>query len=108
MFSQMPQFGGTGEFLRNASLTGVPLSSPNVMGNVYNTFGVLNRYGVNPRNAGNVSRGILNPLTSSTEAPFGNGLDDLDIQNLMRTSKTSETTPMGAGINNLFEYFNYD
>tara|TARA_R110001606_G_scaffold369561_1_gene525674 strand:+ start:1233 stop:3191 length:1959 start_codon:yes stop_codon:yes gene_type:complete len=108
LFSQMPQFGGTGEFLRNASLTGVPLSSPNVMGNVYNTFGVLNRYGVNPRNAGNVSRGILNPLTSSTEAPFGNGLDDLDIQNLMRTSKTSETTPMGAGINNLFEYFNYD
>jgi hypothetical protein len=26
----------------------------------------------------------------------------------MRTSKTSETTPIGAGINNLFEYFNND
>ena len=106
LFSQMPQFGGTGEFVRNASLGLLPLSSPNLMGNLYNKVGLLSKYGVNTQNAGNLSRGILNPLTSTTEAPFGDGLTDFNIQNLMRTSKTSETTPVGTGINNLLDYLN--
>ena len=104
LFSQMPQFGGAGEFVRNASLGLLPLSSPNLMGNLYNKVGLLSKYGANTQNAGNLSRGILNPLTSTTEAPFGDGLTDLNIQNLMRTSKTSETTPVGTGINNLLDY----
>jgi len=106
LFSQMPQFGGTGEFVRNASLGLLPLSSPNLMGNIYNKMGLLSKYGVNTNNAGLLSRKVLNPLTSTTEAPFGEGLTDLDIQNLMRTSKTSETTPVGTGINNLLDYLN--
>ena len=76
------------------------------MGTINNAAGVASRYGVNSANAGNLSRGILNPLTSSTEAPFGNGLNDMEIKSLMNSANTSETTPLGYGIDNLLGYFN--
>ena len=106
LFGAQPQFGGYGQAIALGSAAALPLSSPNLMGTINNAAGVASRYGVNSANAGNLSRGILNPLTSSTEAPFGNGLNDMEIKSLMNSVNTSETTPLGYGIDNLFGYFN--
>tara|TARA_R110000868_G_scaffold386947_1_gene655400 strand:- start:75 stop:2015 length:1941 start_codon:yes stop_codon:yes gene_type:complete len=103
LFGAQPQFGGYGQAIALSSAAALPLSSPNLMGTINNAAGVASRYGLNSGNAGNFSRGILNPLTSSTEAPFGDGLNDVQIQNLMNTANTSE--PLGYGVNNLFEFF---